>query len=1040
MKRFNVLFLLSSLTLTATYAQEEVVYTTEQRTTAGQGAQKAMNDLKDYNAKYGNPGRVTYSTDKNSDYAKLKESLESGSKTKLEETEAELNALISEQDTKKPGLLKGGYISENDDGTLKVTAEAGSKEYKEALKLVEAYNADQNKVNDLKNKLGSKVVLLGRADLQEKGNAHQKTYDKANAQFDSELKNMSVKYQGLYTTLCHKYAACKKATAKASEANTSPQVCNYTDPGNPENKLKINYEAAKSSEHKFPQEKSDTEKIGDEFQTKSGDFADLDIVAFDDFGEVDQNLLEKAESKSTNNMCDQWAIKQTSMNGDIVAARTAIIDEDNRIQMVFGTGGVMPEESPKMKKFIAETAADSGFPISFCKDEVYNDLKATDFQTIGEVGVLIKLDSDASMTFSVKDNRRVKKPWTCEDEERDHFKNEDDDFYTNFSVPTLERMTNKARKRVCVGMAYMEDENGIACNDFVRNIPFCYAENSELVSANASTAFEFGQTQIYKIEDSFFEFTQEGLAFPTDVSCGDYMLNKFKQCMGMNYKEISFAAPADPSVSGLEPTEADASAVADLSDRAKERHTVELSTQYGVCIAFRDLAKEQTRELDKFRKDDKVASMDGRFVCSRVSPWTQDFKACKNLVNVYNGFAVGDLARNVGGQGWSMVRQKQIRDDATDNMLVDNGKLQPGDEGYVDPRENQVNVALDSQKKMYDHQKEKEYANLGFFSAESGTLTTLLAVYPTPKSFGETCDKDDGRGSKCIADGAAAGDEDLQYSLFANQHVRKQMWGKVMESASSAALAALKASQYKKMANDVQTYKNAFNDLNKDATNSSSTLEVGYCSLNPTAPGCTNTGPRVMGNSQFSYGSIGAQNGSGGAIDFNNDEGNLGAFDEEQLTQSQQTAIDDLGSVIDQDSAGSFGSGIEKKVGAGKFSRSPASGGGGGGGGGAGGGGGSAYNGGGAGGGAGGNNSAFGGPKQKVSFGAAGGKVKYSGSGSGSSKKSSNPFSSLFGKKKGRNVASKVTNDIAPSHSGLFDKISKRYTKMQQADRLHKLK
>jgi hypothetical protein len=787
-------------------------------------------------------------------------------------------------------------------------------------------------------------------------------------------------------------------------------------------------------------------------------------VNADKKGLIETNPLEvplyspSAEDESpkefTGNGCEAWATFQATNGDELVAARKNVIDEDNAVQMSYDANGTPSEDNPQIQKDVKEQLAEA-FEYSYCSTSVFSERyvdKSFDYtKEKGEPGKVVDYtiafeDSASGFDpgFPDPEFRRIPKPASCIHEEKNYITNQDFSYYTDYTDTTAALLTPKGKKRVCEGALFQRDENGVACNDLFKAAQSCNDEDSPFISESPATKVIFEDHKFAQIINTYLQSvnanensnqTANTLTFGEKEHCQQFMINKFKQCIGTAYSKIDIDTEAAESVTPTK-SHADEESVA----LAKTKLAKEMGLQFGTCIAFRKLSQEIANDLGESwaQPGQTHASADGRVLCQRIAPWTLDYKACKNLADTQSGFMVGDMARNVGGQGWSMVRQNQIRNESQDQMMGanQNGTLKPGDEGYISPQENQVNVALDSQKKMYEHQKNKETMNLGFHAAQAGTLTTLLSTYPTPNKIGRQ--SEDHPYLSTIID-ASERFSGVKAQLFANQEQRKKMWGQVMESAASATLAALKAAQYKKMANDVQTYKKAFNDLNKDATNSSSTLEVGYCSLNPTAPGCTNTGPRMMGNSQFSYGSIGAQNASGGAIDFNNDEGNLGAFDEAELTQSQQTAIDDLGSVIDRDSAGSFGSGIEKKVGAGKFSRSPASGGGGGGGGGAGGGG-SAYNGGGAGGGAGGNNSAFGGAKQKVSYGAGSGRIKYSGSGSGSSKKSSNPFSSLFGKKKGRKVASKVTNDIAPSHSGLFDKISKRYSKMQQADRLHKLK
>jgi hypothetical protein len=921
------------------------------------------------------------------------------------------------------------------------------------LKTVNSKLAEYNKIKTKKDALGieigQKAVAQRRKELTDQKEEYANTFEDENKMFEDELSQLASDTERKYAALCKLHKKCKKAEKK-DKACIDSRVA------------KVN--AANVSDTDYPKNASMFSEIQEGYDLEikeivAGTPNDEGVLPDGTFHESD--VMEIEEANNTSKSCDVWAKHQTNKNEQVMAMRADEIEKDNVVQMDYGTPGTPSEENPQIKKDVKDQLIGQFEYKDYCPTNVFKDGYIKDaFDTavanvasgIESYTVASQRSTSTSRAFIVEDNRRIPIPSACVDdsEEDSYFVDQDYSFFTDFSKDAISLLSEPGKKRACEGTLYQPDENGIICNDIFKVAVSCAETNSPLIVKGTQETFDFDTiplAQVVTANDEVDPSQSESkkLAFSTVKNCKTFMINKFKQCIGARFKKanVKLNESTDPKIQVVEWAEEEKDKPVEVEvanqEHLQKKLEREVNIQYGACIAFRKVAQEIASEIEPWTPGEKTASADGRVICQRVTPWTLDYKACKNLANTQSGFMVGDMARNVGGQGWSMVRQNQIRNESQDQITGanQNGTLKPGDEGYVAPQENQVNVALDAQKKMYEHQKNKETMNLGFHSAHAGTMTTLLTTYPTPNKIGRQ--SEDHPYLKTVIEISNVYPA-VKEELFANQKARKSMWGQVMESAASATLAALKASQYKKMANDVQTYKNAFNDLNKDATSSSSTLEVGYCSLNPTAPGCTNTGPRVMGNSQFSYGSIGAQNASGGAIDFNNDEGNLGAFDEEQLTQSQQTAIDDLGSVIDQDSAGSFGSGIEKKVGAGKFSRSPASGGGGGGGGGGAGGGGSAYNGGGAGGGSGGNNSAFGGAKQKVSYGAGSGRIKYSASGSGSSKKSSNPFSSLFGKKKGRKVASKVTNDIAPSHSGLFDKISKRYSKMQQADRLHKLK
>jgi hypothetical protein len=454
----------------------------------------------------------------------------------------------------------------------------------------------------------------------------------------------------------------------------------------------------------------------------------------------------------------------------------------------------------------------------------------------------------------------------------------------------------------------------------------------------------------------------------------------------------------------------------------------EVHRQYGTCISFRKLSEEiQAPEGRKWDGPEEVHSLVGGHSCLRAKPWTADFFACKRLVNTFNGFVVGDQARVVANTGWTMNENRQIQKTATAEMA----------------QGNQLNAGLDAQRKTFNHKKDQELANTAFFGAQAVTLGTHLTSYPTPNQLSRRCSLDDpGSGEDysihpahyCAIEKSWEEVKGIKKEVFANEDTKRGMRMELITAGSKAVLAGFKSNQFAKMATDVKTLKEAFNNLEDNSTTNDSQIELDYCKYNPTATHCSSAGTRVTRDGGFQYGSITSQNAGGGTYDIGTNDEAFGEYNEDELSEAQRKAIEDLGGIIDNTSADSFDNGFNK-VGAGSFNKTSQGGGGT-----------ASAPGGGAGGGAApGKGKAGGQDKFSVSksgglgsfSSGAGGKTGFSSGGSGRKKNSSkNPFSNMFGSKKGRSVASQGNNDIAPANSALFDKISKRYGKISAENRL----
>lgn len=703
---------------------------------------------------------------------------------------------------------------------------------------------------------------------------------------------------------------------------------------------------------------------------------------------VPENIIIDSESTDP---CNKWAQYESEYDPEAVEAKDAIAMEREGRDNSSGSSQDISISKESVNDDLREVVSDSFSParcgnlITENKDDI---LKYGTVDILDEEVRQLGAEARAPEAFVI--------PNQCMDTKL--FKPKGYGLFTDYSKNIAEQMTLKSVRKVCSGAGFYQEENSeLTCNSLLRHSKSCQKGK----------------------ESETGTFTIAKKIFKKKEVCQEYFWNEFKGCMGLQYEKIDMMADsyekAEPSIPG------------NIS-RAKKAIESEIGRQFGTCISFREVSRDvQSSGGDRreWEGPEEVTSFKGH-KCQRNTPWTMDYFACKAVVNTYNSFAIGDQARGLANQGWTMSESRKIQKSASAEMA----------------QGNQLNAGLNAQISTLKHKKNQETGNLVFFGAQAATLSTVLASYPTPNSISKKCDGEileSGVNSShyCLIEQAwDVHPEVKNQELFVNQDVKKQMWFEVMQAGSQAVLAALKSSQYGKMAGDINMFKDAFNGLEDKSTTKDSQIELSYCKFNPTAPTCRTSGPRVTRDGGFKYGSITSQNAGGGAFNISGNDEAFGEYDEDEDSAAKRAAIQDLGGMIDNTSAGSFDNKFDK-IGAGSFAKKGLGGGGGSGGGAAGGGGGGG--GGAAKGKAGGQNkfsvSKSGGAGSFQS--GSGGKAGFGTGGSSSKKNSSkNPFSNMFGSKKGRNVASQGNNDIAPANSALFDKISKRYGKIAAENRL----
>ncbi len=460
-------------------------------------------------------------------------------------------------------------------------------------------------------------------------------------------------------------------------------------------------------------------------------------------------------------------------------------------------------------------------------------------------------------------------------------------------------------------------------------------------------------------------------------------------------------------------------------EKQKEELEVRLSNsyykQFYKCNSWKHVigAVDEGKQV-QWEPGEYYESFDRRFKCVNTSPWTMDYHSCKAAVTFYDGAAVGTVAMDTANMAIVAGKNNKIQQEALSNSV-----------GGGD----QLNTSLNAQAKSLTVREQAETRKAVFSGSKVAGLTTILLSYKTPNKFKRDCvegqtDLAGGEIHFCVAADSAEGESPNAKEIFANQQVRKEMWSEVAKASVETTLAIMAATQASKQRSDVNKYKKMFEEQKDESNTEGVAVGLDYCKYNPASPQCQNRGPRVSSGGDFAYGNVGLQ-GQGQNLAITDKDDSFGEYKDETIADGSTDAIDDLGNMIDNSDIGSFGNDFNAP-GAGGTTKGTALGGGGGGGG--------------AGGGAGGGGSApakakagqsnYAVTSTKGAYGKRGGDAKYSGGGSANKKKkSSNPFSKMFGSKSSRNIASDV-KDIAPAHSGLFDKISKRYERVATDKRL----
>ncbi len=462
-----------------------------------------------------------------------------------------------------------------------------------------------------------------------------------------------------------------------------------------------------------------------------------------------------------------------------------------------------------------------------------------------------------------------------------------------------------------------------------------------------------------------------------------------------------------------------------LERRAKPKEVTFEDTMfdmYSTCVILRKAAESQAGEDRRIVVGQKERSLSNTYECVRSAPWNVDFNYCSNASQF------GDGIFDIGAAGLHTVMQvgSSLKDSKIQSNLAED--IASGDQ----------TAHLKAQKSKVEREatlaKNRAHVN----TAHATGLGTAVYNFPNAKQFSKACDTPlDGYfedpALNCGVLWVADSNDEVKNQLFSNKAVRANMMYKMAQKVGQATFEYVMSNQLDNQADQLRDIQKEYDKFYAQDAVTPELVGVDYCEQNPKAPSCNGGGRTTIDNGGFSgFDSANFQNGQGGSFSFNKDSDPDFQGDQE-LTPEEKEAREKLADFMGKGGGKSFGSDFSSPGAASaKYGKSGGSGGGGGGGGGAGGG-----------------ATAPAPQKPKQATNSQGVSKKNSKMISGSSnikyraggsarkgKKDNNPFSNMLGNKRSRNVANTV-NDIAPSQSKLFEKISNRYGKVSKEKRIY---
>ncbi|MCO4754526.1 MAG: hypothetical protein KC478_08580 [Bacteriovoracaceae bacterium] len=443
---------------------------------------------------------------------------------------------------------------------------------------------------------------------------------------------------------------------------------------------------------------------------------------------------------------------------------------------------------------------------------------------------------------------------------------------------------------------------------------------------------------------------------------------------------------------------------------------------YSTCVILRKAAEVQADESGRVSIGEKVSSLSGSYECVRTAPWNADFKYCARASQFGDGMF--DIAAAGAQTAFSINRS--LEDSKTSNQLASD--IANGDQ----------TAHLKAQKHKVEGQAQDAERTAQISTGHAAGLGASIYAFPNPKDFANACvsNLEGYFGNSTLDCGVlwvADNNSVVRDRLFSNQAVRGNMMYKMAEKIGQAAFQFVMSNQLDKHASQLGAIQKEYEQFFAQDAVTPEIVGLDYCEQNPSAPSC-NTSTRTTDTSTFSgFDGANFQNTPGGNFSFSKDVED-GYDISDSLTPAEKAAREKLGDFMGSGGAKSFGSDFSAP-GSAKAKYGAASGGGGSGGGGGGGGGGGTAP-------ApqkadGSSNANQGVSKTKSKMVSGSSSISYkAGSSVSKAKKDTNPFSNMLKNQQSRNVANTV-NDIAPSQSKLFEKISNRYGKVTEEKRIY---
>ncbi len=435
----------------------------------------------------------------------------------------------------------------------------------------------------------------------------------------------------------------------------------------------------------------------------------------------------------------------------------------------------------------------------------------------------------------------------------------------------------------------------------------------------------------------------------------------------------------------------------------------------GPCISAHAVAAM----TDRFEQEETFASVDNRFTCRRVNALSADYRSCKKAIQIYNASMVTEVGMNGVSQVTSSVNAIKTQEKIAEDRA--NGNIQTS--------------ALTAVERTAEYKQREQTARATFYSTKSVVLGKILASWPRPANIGRRCQKHLEKSDSDIFSvgevnniaercNSAMNMRAVEIAYFPNLAINKAMKQEMFNALGASTSAAILAKQYKDQKNSAKDLKGQFEALEDDG---GIDLQISACQHNPNAPGCSGLGDRVTSSGGVGF-DVSMEDQNAQSYTFSDATGEFQDSDTSAVASADSKGTPNgLGKFFE--GPGAQGDNATPPSSAGvNYKKSGSYNGGGGGGGGAGGGGG-----GGSGGGARGSSKTAG---NKVKRGPSRGLKKYARSkygGNKKRKKKGNPFDNLFPKGSKRRPANLSGGaDIAPKHSNIFKRISNRYGKAHE--------